>query len=135
MSAADPNPMSTRSSRRSIALRRPFRIGLAAALVVGMLLFVLRSVGSADEPAPGLRDGWKWRTTIPPVKFADTVSAGRSVKDNNVSFPVTIDNGPTAKRYRVDALPNCFLIDKSGKVVWGYGMAPPTDAQIEELLK
>lgn len=62
-------------------------------------------------------------------------SAGRSMKDNNVSFPVMIDDGETAKRYRVGALPNCFLIGKGGRVVWGYGMAPPTDAVIEELLK
>ena len=58
-----------------------------------------------------------------------------AVRDNKVSFPVMVDKGQTAKRYRVDALPNCFLIDKSGKVVRGFAMAPPTDAQIEELLK
>lgn len=62
-------------------------------------------------------------------------SAGQSVQDNKVSFPVMIDNGETAKRYGVGALPNCFLIDKSGKVVWGFGMAPPTEEQIEQLLK
>jgi thiol-disulfide isomerase/thioredoxin len=62
-------------------------------------------------------------------------SASRSVKDNTVSFPVMIDSGETAKGYRVAALPSCFLIDKTGKVVWGYGMAPPAEAQIEKLLK
>jgi peroxiredoxin len=64
-----------------------------------------------------------------------SASAGQSVKDRNISFPVMIDDGQTAKRYRVGALPNCFLIDKSGKVVWGFGMAPPTEGQIEKLLK
>jgi thiol-disulfide isomerase/thioredoxin len=62
-------------------------------------------------------------------------AAGRSVRNNGVSFPVMVDEGETAKRYRVDALPNCFLIDKSGKVVRGFAIAPPTDAQVEELLK
>src|SRR4029077_6815137 len=70
---------------------------------------------------------------IPSAERSD--SASQSVKDNKVSFPVMIDDGQTAKRYRVGALPNCFLIDRSGKVVRGFAMAPPTDAQIEELLK
>jgi peroxiredoxin len=62
-------------------------------------------------------------------------SASQTVKDHIITFPVMVDDGQTAKGYRVDALPSCFLIDKTGKVVWGFGMAPPTDTRIEELLK
>jgi thiol-disulfide isomerase/thioredoxin len=83
-------------------------------------------------------------------------SAGKSVKDNHISFPVMIDSseptdksvadiqdfipapvkmGMTAERYRVGALPNCFVINKSGKLVWGFGMVAPSDKYIEHLLK
>ncbi len=55
--------------------------------------------------------------------------------DNMVTFPIMVDSGETAKRYGVDALPCFFLIDKSGRVVWGYGMAPPSDNRIEKLLE
>jgi thiol-disulfide isomerase/thioredoxin len=68
-------------------------------------------------------------------------SAGRSdkagpfVKDKGITFPVLIDSGETARRYAVEAAPVYFLIDKSGKLVWGFSHNPPGDAQIEELLK
>ena len=56
------------------------------------------------------------------------------LKEKKVSFPVMIDRGETAERYLVDAWPTYFLIDKTGKVVWGFAHEPPTAAQIEELL-
>ena len=46
---------------------------LATALVIGAMILGVQSVGCADEPAAGLREGWKWRTTIPAVKFNDRV--------------------------------------------------------------
>jgi hypothetical protein len=61
--------------------------------------------------------------------------AGRFLNERKFSFPVMIENGQTAKRYCVGALPTCFLIDKAGKAVWGFSMAPPTNAQIDALLK
>lgn len=62
-----------------------------------------------------------------------------------VTLPVIIDRGEarartpfvegdTARRYLVDVLPTFFLIDKGGNINLGYGMAPPTDAQVEEVL-
>jgi thiol-disulfide isomerase/thioredoxin len=60
---------------------------------------------------------------------------GQFLKDNKISFPVMIDRGETIKQYGVGALPNYFLIDKAGTVVWGFAIAPPTDEQIEALLK
>jgi thiol-disulfide isomerase/thioredoxin len=61
--------------------------------------------------------------------------ASQTVRNSKVSFPVMIDSGKTAERYRVGALPNCFVINKAGKVVWGYGMVAPYDGYIEKLLK
>jgi peroxiredoxin len=61
--------------------------------------------------------------------------AGRFLKEREFSLPIVIDNGQTAKQYRIGAWPAYFLIDKSGKVAWGFGMAPPTSEQIEKLLK
>jgi thiol-disulfide isomerase/thioredoxin len=50
-------------------------------------------------------------------------------------FPIAVDTGETAKRYGVVGLPAYFLIDKSGKAQWGFSPRPPSDAQIEALLK
>jgi thiol-disulfide isomerase/thioredoxin len=57
------------------------------------------------------------------------------LKTKRVSFPVMIDRGETAKRYVISAWPTYFLIDKTGKVVWGFADEPPTAKQIEELLR
>jgi thiol-disulfide isomerase/thioredoxin len=56
------------------------------------------------------------------------------LKVKKVSFPVMIDRGETAKRYVIDTWPTYFLIDKTGKVVWGFAGEPPTTTKIEELL-
>jgi hypothetical protein len=82
---------------------------------------------------------------------------GRVVKDRGITFPVMADTaksvpagerppppqltsrrpviGETAKRYATDLLPNFFLIDKSGKLAWGFRLEPPTEEQLEELLR
>lgn len=56
------------------------------------------------------------------------------LKANKVSFPVVIDRGETATRYGVEAWPTYFLIDKTGKVVWGFSNEPPAADRIEQLL-
>jgi thiol-disulfide isomerase/thioredoxin len=72
-------------------------------------------------------------------------NAAALAKAAGVAFPVVMDagqpngrtalSGETAKRYKVTVLPSFFLIDKSGKLHWGYGMGPPSESQIEQLLK
>ncbi|MFO0842423.1 MAG: TlpA disulfide reductase family protein [Gemmataceae bacterium] len=56
------------------------------------------------------------------------------LKQKKVSFPVMIDRGKTAQRYLITAWPTYFLIDKAGKMAWGFSHEPPTAAQVEELL-
>jgi peroxiredoxin len=81
-------------------------------------------------------------------------SATEIVKDKAITFPVMIDLpragpalkllpgmvapptfGETAKFYLTEFYPNYFLIDKSGKLAWGFSLDPPTEAEIEALLK
>ena len=56
------------------------------------------------------------------------------LKENKITFPVMIDQGTTARRYVIDAWPTYFLIDKAGKVAWGFAGDLPSIALIEELL-
>jgi thiol-disulfide isomerase/thioredoxin len=56
------------------------------------------------------------------------------LKSKKASFPVMVDRGETAKRYLIESWPTYFLIDKTGRVVWGFAHDPPTPVQIEELL-
>ena len=65
----------------------------------------------------------------------DGDKAGALLKEKGYTFPVAVDQGPTAERYAIEAWPTYFLIDKSGKVAWGPGDKPPTESQIEEMLK
>jgi thiol-disulfide isomerase/thioredoxin len=51
--------------------------------------------------------------------------------EHEVSFPVIIDNGNTAKSYAVSAYPTYFLVGRNGKVVLGFENEPPTAEQIE----
>lgn len=72
-------------------------------------------------------------------------SLQRVLRDNQITFPVLLDSGvktdrelvggDNARRFKVDFLPCFFLVDGTGKVVWGYAMAPPTDERISTLLK
>jgi thiol-disulfide isomerase/thioredoxin len=55
--------------------------------------------------------------------------------EQKITFPVMIDQGTTAKRYVIDAWPTYFLINKVGKVSWGFANDLPSIAQIEELLR
>jgi thiol-disulfide isomerase/thioredoxin len=57
------------------------------------------------------------------------------LKEKKVTFPVMIDQGTTAKRYVIQAWPTYFLIDKAGKVSWGFANDLPSNTQIEELLR
>ena len=88
----------------------------------------------------------------------DPEQATAIVKDKDVSFPVMFDlipkeriptsvgkpgsrhvtaasSGETTRKYLVDIIPSCFLIDKTGKIAQGFGMAPPLEEKIESLLK
>ena len=56
------------------------------------------------------------------------------LKARKVSFPVAIDRGETATRYGVESWPTYLLIDRAGKVVWGFSNEPPTVDRIEQLL-
>lgn len=67
------------------------------------------------------------------------------LSQRGVTFPVMVDQpsekgswyvpGKTVRAYFVDVLPAFFLIDKAGTIVRGYGLTPPTDEQVEALLK
>ena len=52
-----------------------------------------------------------------------------------VSFPIAVDTGMTARNYFVGTWPTYFLIDKAGKLQWGFSSSPPSKTQIEELLR
>ena len=47
------------------------------------------------------------------------------LKEKKITFPVMVDQGTTAKRYVIDTWPTYFLIDKAGKVSWGFANDPP----------
>jgi thiol-disulfide isomerase/thioredoxin len=57
------------------------------------------------------------------------------LKEKEYTFPVAIDTGDTAARYAIEAWPTYFLIDKAGKVAWGFEHNPPKEDRIEELLR
>lgn len=57
------------------------------------------------------------------------------ITENNYTFPIGIDTGDTAKDYGVTGWPTYYLIDKQGRIVWGPRHAPPSEKQIESLLK
>lgn len=63
----------------------------------------------------------------------DSVAA--FLEQQPLSFPIAVDTGETAKNYVVDSWPTYFLIDKTGKAQWGFSSSPPSDAQIEALLR
>jgi glutathione peroxidase-family protein len=82
-------------------------------------------------------------------------SAEEIVRKTGVTYPVMIDvkvpfvnprpnairraeTGPvigeTATKYSTSFVPNYFLIDKAGTVVWGFSIDPPDEKLIEELI-
>jgi peroxiredoxin len=57
------------------------------------------------------------------------------LQKNKVHFPIVVDAGETAERYAVNAWPTYFLIDKGGKVAWGFKNDAPDEKRIEALLE
>ncbi len=57
------------------------------------------------------------------------------LKERRVTFPVAVDTGETARRYAVEAWPTYFLLDKAGRVAWGFSHEPPPEEEIEALLR
>jgi thiol-disulfide isomerase/thioredoxin len=60
---------------------------------------------------------------------------GDWLKDRDVTYPIAIDKGDTANRYAINEWPTYFLVNQAGEIVWGLTKEPPTDKQIEELLR
>jgi len=56
-------------------------------------------------------------------------------KKREITFPIAIDTGKTFESYGIEGVPAYFLIDKSGKCPWGFSTSPPSDEEIEKLLK
>jgi peroxiredoxin len=73
----------------------------------------------------------------------DREQAAALIKERDVSFPIGSDSNRAqglasmgnAQNFKARFSPACFLIDKSGKVVWGNSKTAPTAEQIEALLK
>lgn len=57
------------------------------------------------------------------------------LSENNYTFLVGVDTGETANNYAVTIWPTYFLIDKKGRLAWGPKHTPPSENQIESLLK
>jgi len=57
------------------------------------------------------------------------------ITENNYTFPTGIDTGHAAKDYAVTGWPTYYLIDKEGQLVWGPKHSPPSEKQVESLLK
>lgn len=55
--------------------------------------------------------------------------------ENNYTFPTGIDTGDIANNYAVNGWPTYYLIDKKGRLAWGPEPKPPSEEQIESLLK
>ncbi len=87
---------------------------------------------------------------------ADNDGIEETIKEKGITFPVMIDSrlpeinprpgalklaqshpvlGETAASYATTFLPNYFLIDKSGTVVWGFSIDPPSGKIIEKTLE
>jgi thiol-disulfide isomerase/thioredoxin len=64
----------------------------------------------------------------------DSQGVEEFIREKKLTFPVTVDNGQTAKRYFVTEWPTYFLINKTGRVSWGFSPDLPTERQIEEEL-
>ena len=60
----------------------------------------------------------------------------RYVKKRQINYPVLLNGKNMAKRYGVDAFPTFFIIDKSGKVIYGQvGFDKATILKIEKIIK
>jgi thiol-disulfide isomerase/thioredoxin len=56
------------------------------------------------------------------------------LKEKKVTFPVMIDRGESADGFQVNVWPSYVLIDKTGKIAWGFSQEPPSAAVIEDFL-
>jgi thiol-disulfide isomerase/thioredoxin/tRNA A-37 threonylcarbamoyl transferase component Bud32 len=57
------------------------------------------------------------------------------LKTRQITFPIALDTGATAERYAVEAWPTYYLVDRTGRIVWGGGHDLPEDDQITKLLE
>jgi hypothetical protein len=55
-------------------------------------------------------------------------------EEHKIHFPIVVDAGPTAERYAIEAWPTYFLIDRQGRVAWGFENDAPAEVRIESLL-
>jgi thiol-disulfide isomerase/thioredoxin len=62
-------------------------------------------------------------------------TADEFLSKNNYTFLIGIDTGETAHNYAVTVWPTYYLIDKQGQLIWGPKHSPPSEKQIESLLK
>ena len=65
----------------------------------------------------------------------DSATASEFLSKNNYTFLLGIDTGETATNYSITGWPTYYLIDKQGRLVWGPKHSPPSEEQIESLLK
>src|SRR5262245_59247328 len=59
--------------RENAAMQLPDPIRSSLLLAILVLGITVSSGATAGDEAEGLREGWKWRTTIPALKFEDVV--------------------------------------------------------------
>src|SRR5690348_2873227 len=60
-------------NRTTIERWPPLRLGACAAAAAISVILSMPLCDAADEPAEGLREGWKWRTSIPALKSEGAV--------------------------------------------------------------
>ena len=65
----------------------------------------------------------------------DSEKVGDFLKETSITFPIAIDQNETAKNYAISSWPTYFLINRAGKVIWGFSADLPKETQIEELLR
>ncbi len=74
--------------------------------------------------------------TIGIVSTNSSAGLEEQLKQRQIEVPIAVDSGETAKRYTVNRPQTYYLIGKDGKIAWTvFGPRPPTEKQIEDLLK
>ncbi len=69
------------------------------------------------------------------ARKADSAKIADYLNKNNYTFLVGIDTGDTAANYAVRSWPTYYLIDKTGRLIWGPSSQPPPEKKIESLLR
>jgi hypothetical protein len=132
---------------RLIDLRFQAQLGRGPAPPRGLngkaVLLYFWTGNSYDPAAAALQDKFKDRglvvISVHPDRDVGDINA--MIKDRRVELPIAIDpilnrgGGQAETAYSVKIWPTYFLIDKEGKVCQGFLEHPPTDKQVEELLK